>query len=112
MYLSPGWPEEEDRKIGGQELELGDQGTIHSGEKKKNSFAFVRIYQSNVFMQQISCWKYFSRKDINLKIILDLQMLLAIVVRFHQLLTGFYENFYSSRKHYLWHYNVVFDVGV
>ena len=35
MYLSPGWPEEEDRKIGGQELELGDQGTIHSGEKKK-----------------------------------------------------------------------------
>ena len=48
MYLSPGWPEEEDRKIGGQELELGDQGTIHSGEKK-NSFAFVRIYQSNVF---------------------------------------------------------------
>ena len=49
MYLSPGWPEEEDRKIGGQELELGDQGTIHSGEKKKNSFAFVRIYQSNVF---------------------------------------------------------------
>ena len=101
MYLSPGWPEEEDRKIGGQELELGDQGTIHSGEKY--SFAFVRIYQSNVFMQLLSSWKYFSRKDINFKIILDLQMLLVIVVRFHQLLTGFYENFYSPR-------NIIYDI--
>ena len=50
MYLFPGWPGEEDRKIGGQELGLGDQGTIHSGEKK-DIFAFTRINLSNVFMQ-------------------------------------------------------------
>ena len=52
MYLSPGWPEEEDRKIGGQELELGDQGTIHSGEKNTALLSWEFINQ--MFLCNIS----------------------------------------------------------